>query len=1189
MGTLTPSIANPALADRDRDESRAVQEPARPASASHDVALSVMLKEASSGKSAAPGKGRGKPPGKTQMLHEIQRSYGNAKAQQVVRAYRSLAHEGFGNAHESAQNTAAESPSTQGMAALLAMGDTHGSQVALARAAMTDASATPSLFLAPQSGAPHLQTSLNVSSPHDPAEKEAESSAKQVVGMAVPDKSVALVGNGGNAVFRQVAGPSKNSKPSARLVSPYITRNIGSAGEAQSAQASMVQRKPADKPKTSADIAADIQGSTSGGTPLPMGVRRFMEPRFKADFSKVKIHTGDKSVKLNRQLNAKAFATGNHVFFGQGKFQPDSQEGKELIAHELTHTIQQGGSIQRSAEPLIHEHSEPQVQRAGLFGLDPMAFIADKAASIPGFTMLTVVIGYNPITNIQVDRSAGNLLKGAIEMIPVVGVHISEALNKHGIFDKVSQWTLQKFDALKNIGGDIVGFIKGLKPSDILHPGDVWERGKQTVTSVIDRIKNFASGLKDEIVTFIKDAILKPIAAFAKANVPNGYDLLSAVLGNDPISGEKVPPTAENIIGPFMKMIGQEEVWNNMKEAKAIPRAWAWFQGAMGKVKGFVQEIPTLFKTAFLELQVIDIVLIPRAFAKLAGVFGSFAVEFITWGGEAVWNLLEIIFDVVAPGILPYIKKAQAAFRTILKDPIGFVGNLVRAGKQGFEMFAGNILEHLKAALIKWIVGPLADAGVYIPTAFTLIEIVKLVLSVLGLTWQNIRSKLVKIIPEPVLVGLEKTASILVTLVKDGPAAAWEQIKTELSELKDQLISQVSEMVTTEVVKAAVMKLVSMLNPAGAIIQAIIAVYNTITFFIEKAKQIAAVVAAFIDSISAIAAGQVAAAASKVEQTLANTLTVVIAFLAKFAGLGNIPGKVTGIIKKIRKPIDKGLDKIVTWLGNMLKKFGGAVAQAGLPQDPNERLKLGMEKAVGVVKRLPGNAIGKALITPVLAPIKIRYGFQQLEPILQEKKWYLRGQINPSLTIDTGKKGGTDEPITLKPGSWIKAKYVDGMWVAKITTISEKNVTIWYNDDRKGREIIEREEFIKRFKKGEITEYDYDKTNREKYVGSNVSREVLLALYKSEGTYYKKVDDKHKVQFPKQKGGKWHFVSDCDASHEPTDAVTYWNRTGHKHGALSPQVRAWMTNPKNYVFEPLSSNRARGSREGKTYRPPAKV
>ena len=61
---------------------------------------------------------------------------------------------------------------------------------------------------------------------------------------------------------------------------------------------------------------------------------------------------------------------------------------------------------------------------------------------------------------------------------------------------------------------------------------------------------------------------------------------------------------------------------------------------------------------------------------------------------------------------------------------------------------------------------------------------------------------------------------------------------------------------------------------------------------------------------------------------MANTLTVVIAFLAKFAGLGGIPDKLVGIVKKIRQPIDKGLDKIVAWLGKMLDKLVAAAKAA---------------------------------------------------------------------------------------------------------------------------------------------------------------------------------------------------------------------------------------------------------------------
>jgi hypothetical protein len=320
------------------------------------------------------------------------------------------------------------------------------------------------------------------------------------------------------------------------------------------------------------------------------------------------------------------------------------------------------------------------------------------------------------------------------------------------------------------------------------------------------------------------------------------------------------------------------------------------------------------------------VVTVVGAFQRVVSAFLGLAAEFGSWALNQVISLLEILFSVVAPGVMPYIAKAKAAFHTILRNPVRFIGNLVRAGKLGFERFAGSILTHLKNALIKWITGPLGEAGVYIPQSFSLLEIVKLVLSVLGLTWQNIRAKLLKIIPEPVLIALEKTASILVTLVTQGPAAAWEQIKAELNELKDQLIGQVTQMIQMEVVKAAVKKLVSMLNPAGAVIQAIIAIYNTVTFFVEKIRQIGAVVASFIDSIAAIAAGQVDGAAQRVEQTMANTLTVVIAFLAKFAGLGSIPEKLVGIVKKIRAPIDKGLDRIVAWLGMMLEKLKSALA-----------------------------------------------------------------------------------------------------------------------------------------------------------------------------------------------------------------------------------------------------------------------
>ena len=92
------------------------------------------------------------------------------------------------------------------------------------------------------------------------------------------------------------------------------------------------------------DVARSIQSAKGGGAPLHDGVRSSMEQGFGADFSGVRVHTGGESDALNRSLNARAFTTGNDIFFGSGEYNPGSSGGQELIAHELTHTVQQGAA-----------------------------------------------------------------------------------------------------------------------------------------------------------------------------------------------------------------------------------------------------------------------------------------------------------------------------------------------------------------------------------------------------------------------------------------------------------------------------------------------------------------------------------------------------------------------------------------------------------------------------------------------------------------------------------------------------------------------------------------------------------------------------------------------------------------------------------------------------------------------------
>ncbi len=276
----------------------------------------------------------------------------------------------------------------------------------------------------------------------------------------------------------------------------------------------------------------------------------------------------------------------------------------------------------------------------------------------------------------------------------------------------------------------------------------------------------------------------------------------------------------------------------------------------------------------------------------------------------------------VAPGVMPYLRKAAGAFNTIISNPVRFVQTLVRAAVQGFRGFASRFLTHLQASLIGWLTGALGGAGLYLPKSLAPMELVKFVLSVLGLTWANIRGKLVAATSETVVTALETGFDIVRTLVTEGPAAAWQKIVETLTNLKQMAIDAIMDFVKSKVVEAAITKLMSLLSPAGALIQAIIATYNTIMFFVERIRQIAQVAAAFIDGIAAIAAGNIAPAAERVEQTMAGLLTLVISFLARIAGLGKVADAVTGLIAKIRAPIDKALDKVVAWIVATAKRLG---------------------------------------------------------------------------------------------------------------------------------------------------------------------------------------------------------------------------------------------------------------------------
>jgi hypothetical protein len=105
---------------------------------------------------------------------------------------------------------------------------------------------------------------------------------------------------------------------------------------------------------TKGQVETEIDRARGGGATLDSGVRAQMESSFGADFSGVRVHDNSRADSLNRSLSAVAFTTGTDIFFRQGKYQPGSSDGRRLLAHELTHVVQQNSDqVREMAQPSL--------------------------------------------------------------------------------------------------------------------------------------------------------------------------------------------------------------------------------------------------------------------------------------------------------------------------------------------------------------------------------------------------------------------------------------------------------------------------------------------------------------------------------------------------------------------------------------------------------------------------------------------------------------------------------------------------------------------------------------------------------------------------------------------------------------------------------------------------------------------
>jgi hypothetical protein len=262
----------------------------------------------------------------------------------------------------------------------------------------------------------------------------------------------------------------------------------------------------------------------------------------------------------------------------------------------------------------------------------------------------------------------------------------------------------------------------------------------------------------------------------------------------------------------------------------------------------------------------------------------------------------------------------------IIRDPIGFFGKLIAGLKQGFDNFVAGIWNYLKAGFIGWLTGALGSAGLQVPEdVFRVKGMFSILMQVLGLTWNFIRAKAVKLLGEPAMKVLETAFTPFQVLIREGPAGLWEFAKEKFADLKEMLVEQIKDMLVVQVIKAGIKWILGLLNPVSAFIKAAIAIYDIVMFFVQKARQIGEFIESLIDAVAEIAKGNIAAAAKKVEGSLARALPLIIGLLASLLGLGGLAQKVQRLFTSLRKRVDGFIDGLILKAkkvaGNLLKRF----------------------------------------------------------------------------------------------------------------------------------------------------------------------------------------------------------------------------------------------------------------------------
>ena len=440
-----------------------------------------------------------------------------------------------------------------------------------------------------------------------------------------------------------------------------------------------------------------------------------------------------------------------------------------------------------------------------------------------------------------------------------------------------------------------------------------WSRAASAVGSFIDSVANAVSSIFDAMAKAV-GSILNAVKDLATSMIDAAISFATSALD---VLGDALKSMVTDLLGDVFPGLASalndliDSAVNVAKDAvNAIgEQLKAAVTAAIDTLNSGVQAVINAYKTA---------VTTALAIAS-AAVTGD-------WEG-ALKAMLEGALSLA--GINPsefygLVGEGMDTINAIIDDPMSFVGNMISAVGSGFGQFADNFGDHLLTGAVEWLTGSLGEAGISLPDTWDAAGIFGMIADILGVSWDGLKDKIGERIGEDNVAMLESIWGYVEAAMNGGLEGLWDHAKDQVGDLWQGLLESALGMLMEQVVTAAIMKIATMWNPAGAIVQAIITVWNVYNFVQEQAQRIMGLVTSVVDSMSNIVQGQLSQAANFIEGSLGDLVPVAISLLANLLGLGGIAKKVKGIIDTIQENVDKAID----WVLDKMFELGKAAFEA---------------------------------------------------------------------------------------------------------------------------------------------------------------------------------------------------------------------------------------------------------------------